>query len=155
MWSAAATGARSPTPPSPGTDPALDLLAATAAGTATSAPGAEPPPVRADPGWSRRAAALRLVSAAVLDGATVTRYESTIAGERSTCVGVHGAAGFTACVTAEGLLGSFTGTVDGGVVSFELTSYAAERRRRDVRPARPAPRSTTAAPDRDLDRSRV
>jgi hypothetical protein len=65
------------------------------------------------------------VSEAVLDGATVTRYESTIAGEPATCVGVHGAAGFTACITAGGLLGSFTGTVDGQVVSFELTSYSA------------------------------
>ena len=59
----------------------------------------------------------------MLNGATVTRYESVIAGADATCVGVHGAAGFTACVTADGLLGSFTGTIDGRVVSFELTSY--------------------------------
>jgi hypothetical protein len=104
-------------PPSPGTDPALDLL------TATTGASASPEPPTA--GLVAPSRALRLVSDAVLDGATVTRYESTIAGEGATCVGVHGAAGFTACVTAEGLLGSFTGTIDGRVVSFELTRYAA------------------------------
>jgi hypothetical protein len=106
-------------PPSPGTDPALDLLTATADGAASASPG----PTGA--GLVAPSRALRLVSDAVLDGATVTRYESTIAGEGVTCVGVHGAAGFTACITAEGLLGSFTGTIDGRVVSFELTRYAA------------------------------
>lgn len=95
-------------PPTQSTDPALDLLTAT---------GEEPD------GLVSPSRALRLVSDAVLSGATVTRYESTIAGEGATCVGVHGAEGFTACVTAGGLLGSFTGTLDGQVVSFELTSY--------------------------------
>jgi hypothetical protein len=104
-------------PPSPGTDPALDLLTATTGASASAPP--EPPAA----GLVAPSRALRLVSDAVLDGATVTRYESTIAGEGATCVGVHGAAGFTACVTAEGLLGSFTGTIDGRVVSFELTRY--------------------------------
>jgi hypothetical protein len=107
-------------PPSPGPDPALDLLTA-----ATSGPGASASPSPTGTGLVAPSRALRLVSDAVLDGATVTRYESTIAGERATCVGVHGGAGFTACVTAEGLLGSFTGTIDGRVVSFELTRYAA------------------------------
>ena len=106
-------------PPSPGTDPALDLLTAT-----TGATGASASPAPPAAGLVAPSRALRLVSDAVLDGATVTRYESTIAGEGATCVGVHGAAGFTACVTAEGLLGSFTGTIDGRVVSFELTRYA-------------------------------
>lgn len=106
-------------PPSPGTEPALDLLAAT---TVDGGPSASPG--SATTGLVSPAAALRLLSAAVLDGATVTRYESRIAGEEATCVGVHGATGFTACVTAEGLLGSFTGTVDGRVVGFELTRYA-------------------------------
>jgi len=108
-------------PPSPGTDPALDLLTATARDTSSASAS---PAVPADTGLVAPSRALRLVTDAVLDGATVTRYESTIAGERATCVGVHGAQGFTACVTAGGLLGSFTGTVDGRVVSFELTSYA-------------------------------
>jgi hypothetical protein len=110
-------------PPAPATDPALDLLTATTRdGPSTSpSPGAVTTPTGGLVSPSR---ALRLVSDAVLDGATVTHYESTIAGERATCVGVHGAEGFTACVTAEGLLGSFTGTVDGHVVNFELTSYA-------------------------------
>jgi hypothetical protein len=111
-------------PPAPATDPALDLLTATTDG---DEPSASLSPSAATPrsgGLVSPSRALRLVSDAVLDGATVTRYESTIAGERATCVGVHGAEGFTVCVTAEGLLGSFTGTVDGNVVSFELTSYA-------------------------------
>jgi hypothetical protein len=106
-------------PPSPGTDPALDLLTATTDG---GGPSASPSP--ADAGLVAPSQALRLVSDAVLNGATVTRYEGSIAGERATCVGVHGAEGFTACVTAEGLLGSFTGTIEGRVVSFELTSYS-------------------------------
>ncbi len=106
-------------PPSPATEPALDLLA-----EAASDEGPTASPGSATTGLVSPAAALRLLSAAVLDGATVTRYESTIAGEESTCVGVHGATGFTACVTAEGLLGSFTGTIDGKLVSFELTKYA-------------------------------
>jgi hypothetical protein len=96
-------------PPSPGTDPAVDLLAAAGPTERMVSPSD----------------ALRLVSGAALDGATITRYEQRIAGEQSTCVGVHGAAGLSACLTAEGLLSSFTGTVDGRVVSFELTSYAA------------------------------
>jgi hypothetical protein len=107
------------TPPSPGSDPALDLLTA-ATGEAASAS-----PARAGTadGLVAPSQAVRLVSEAVLNGSTVTRYESTIADERATCVGVHGAAGFTVCITATGLLGSFTGTIDGRVVSFELTSY--------------------------------
>jgi hypothetical protein len=93
-------------PTTPSTDPALDLLAASS-----------------DPGLVSPSEAVRLVSDAMLNGATVTRYESVIAGAGATCVGVHGGAGFTACVTSDGILGSFTGTVDGRVVSFELTSY--------------------------------
>lgn len=101
-------------PPSPGTEPALDLLSATSDEKgSTAAPGLVAP-----------SAAVRLVSTAMVDGATVTRYRKTIAGESSTCVGVHGPTGFTTCVTASGLLGSFTGTVGGRLYSFELTSYA-------------------------------
>jgi len=107
-------------PPSPGTDPALDLLTAIAGG---GGPTASPSPDGAS-ALLPPSQALRLVTDAVLDGATITRYESTIAGEKATCVGVHGAGGITACITAEGVLGSFTGTVDGQVVSFELTSWS-------------------------------
>ena len=104
-------------PPSPGAEPALDLLAATTDDATTSsashpAAGLVPP-----------SAAVRLVSTAMTDGATVTRYHKTIAGEASTCVGVHGPTGFTTCVTASGLLGSFTGTVGGTQYSFELTAF--------------------------------
>jgi hypothetical protein len=95
-------------PPSRSNEPALDLLAAT-----------EPE----HPGMLTPTAAMRLLSTAVLDGATITRYEHTIAGEPATCVGVHGSAGFTACFTARGLLGNFTGTVGGTMVTFELTEF--------------------------------
>jgi hypothetical protein len=107
-------------PPSPGTDPALDLLAATATGD--PAPSASPGTDTAA-GLVAPSAAVRLVSSAMTDGATVTRYQKTIAGESSTCVGVHGPTGFTTCVTASGLLGSFTGTVGGTLYSFELTAF--------------------------------
>lgn len=107
-------------PPSPGSDPALDLLAATAKSpTPTASPGAHAVNALVPP-----SAAVRLVSTAMVDGATVTKYEKTIAGVSATCVGVHGPTGFTTCVTSSGLLGSFTGTVDGKLYSFELTSYA-------------------------------
>jgi hypothetical protein len=106
-------------PPSPGTEPALDLLAAASDEPApTASPGSHPANGLVPP-----SAAVRLVSSAMTDGATVTRYHKTIAGESSTCVGVHGPTGFTTCVTASGLLGSFTGTVDGKLYSFELTTF--------------------------------
>jgi hypothetical protein len=107
-------------PPSPGSDPALDLLAATASGEPAPSPS---PGTDAAAGLVAPSAAVRLVSSAMTDGATVTRYGKTIAGEPSTCVGVHGPTGFTTCVTDDGLLGSFTGTVDGTLYSFELTAY--------------------------------
>lgn len=107
------------TPPSPGTEPALELLAASGGPTASPSPSTHAVAALVAP-----SSAVRLVSTAVTDGATVTRYQKTIAGESSTCVGVHGPTGFTTCITARGLLGSFTGTVDGRMYSFELTSYA-------------------------------
>jgi hypothetical protein len=117
-------------PPSTSTDPVLDLLASaaaqdlpgTGAGTGAGA-GASPSPNRAGTGLVTPSAAMRLVSSAVLDGATITRHDATIAGEPATCVGVHGPGGFTACITARGLLGSFTGTVDGMAVECELTKF--------------------------------
>lgn len=102
-------------PPSPGTEPALDLLAAT-----SDEPGSGSEPAT---GLVPASAAVRLVSSAMTDGATVTRYQKSIAGEPSTCVGIHGPTGFTTCVTKSGLLGSFTGTVDGKLYSFELTTF--------------------------------
>jgi hypothetical protein len=111
-------------PPSPGNEPALDLLATVAAdGVLTASPSAG---TGSPAGMVTPAAALRLVSAAVRDGATVTRLDNTIAGEPATCVGVHGSTGFTTCVTESGLLGSFTGTVNGSVVTFELTSFTSD-----------------------------
>lgn len=118
-------------PPSTTTDPALDLLASAAAqGLADDDPAAPASPTRAGTagtttgtGLVTPSAAMRLVSSAVLDGATITRHDATIAGEPATCVGVYGPGGFTACITARGLLGSFTGTIDGAAVQCELTRF--------------------------------
>jgi hypothetical protein len=107
-------------PPSPGTDPTIDLLVATASSagaTAGTGAGAD------QPALINPATALRLVSAAMLDGDPVTRYESTIASEPVTCVGTAGADGFDVCITASGLLGRFTGTIGGAPASVELTSF--------------------------------
>jgi hypothetical protein len=109
------------TPPSPGTEPALELLASSGGPVSSASPSTSTHTVA---GLVAPSSAVRLVSTAVTDGATVTRYQKTIAGEKSTCVGVHGPTGFTTCFTADGLLGSFTGTVGGRMYSFELTTYA-------------------------------
>jgi hypothetical protein len=116
-------------PPSTTTDPALDLLASAAAqglpaaDPTAGAAGAGASPSRAGTSLVTPSAAMRLVSSAVLDGATITRHDATIAGEPATCVGVYGPGGFTACITAHGLLGSFTGTIDGTAVQCELTKF--------------------------------
>jgi hypothetical protein len=102
-------------PPSSNVEPALDLLAAS---------DDEVPGGTRTPGLVAPSVVLRMLSTAVLDGATVARHDSTIAGEPATCVGVYGPDGFTACVTARGVLGSFTGPVRGELVTFELTSFA-------------------------------
>lgn len=107
-------------PPSSSTDPVLELLALTAVPEPGAGRGAAP----VGAGLVSPSTAVRLLSAAVLDGATVTRYESTVAGEAATCFGVHGPDGFTACVTERGLLATFTGNVGGSAVTFELTSFA-------------------------------
>jgi hypothetical protein len=106
---------------SAGADPALDLLSASTAEEPISpAPAGSGQPAAA---MLTPTAALRLVSAAGQDGATVTRSDRVIAGEAATCVGVHGAGGFTLCVTARGILASFTGTAEGNLVTFELTRF--------------------------------
>jgi hypothetical protein len=105
-------------PPSNPADPVLDLLAG-----ADRSPTAGPSPT-ASSGLVAPSAALRLVSQAALDGGTVTRHETTIAGKAATCVGVHGSGGLTVCITADGLLGRFTGTVNGSAVALELERFA-------------------------------
>ena len=66
-----------------------------------------------------------LLTAAALDpNAVINQSDTTLAGHHATCVDVDQSAGdFTACVTTEGVLGSFTGKVDGRQVELALSRY--------------------------------
>ncbi|WP_018254170.1 hypothetical protein [Salinispora mooreana] len=70
-------------------------------------------------------AVLELLTTAALDPeSTITSRDTTLAGRQATCVEVRRPAGdLTACITAEGALGSFTGHLDGALVTVTLTSY--------------------------------
>jgi hypothetical protein len=71
-----------------------------------------------------------LLTAAALDrDARIEPSDSTIAGQHATCVDVSGVAAgvppaFSACITADGVLGSFHGGVGGRTVELALTDYA-------------------------------
>ena len=66
-----------------------------------------------------------LLTAAALDSsAVITQSDTTVAGHLATCVDVRqNADHFSACVTGEGALGSFTGQVDGQPVELALSRY--------------------------------
>ncbi len=70
-----------------------------------------------------------LLTAASLDSdAVINQADTTIAGEHATCVevsNVDGAAAskFTACITADGALGSFSGDLDGQQIEVSLINY--------------------------------
>ncbi|WP_433390052.1 hypothetical protein [Micromonospora sp. KLBMP9576] len=66
-----------------------------------------------------------LLTAAALDpDAVVAQSDTTLAGHHATCVDVDQSGGdFTACVTTQGVLGSFTGQLDGEQVEVALTGY--------------------------------
>ena len=69
-----------------------------------------------------------LLTAAALDPqATIKQSDTTVAGHHATCVDVRASSSgdFTACVTTEGVLGSFTGAVDGKPMELALSSYSA------------------------------
>jgi hypothetical protein len=71
-----------------------------------------------------------LLTAAVLDlGTDIQQRDSTIAGQPASCVDVAGerdgkAYDFDVCVVTDGVLGSFSGTVDGLEVEMTLTHYS-------------------------------
>jgi hypothetical protein len=73
---------------------------------------------------------LELLNAASLDAdKTVQQHDTTIAGHHATCVEMSGvdqaaASAFTVCITTEGVLGSFTGTLDGTAVDIAMTHYS-------------------------------
>ena len=70
-----------------------------------------------------------LLTAAALDPAAVIEQNDTsVAGRHATCVDVSqvtnaAAASFQTCITTEGVLGSFTGVVDGTGVDIALSRY--------------------------------
>jgi hypothetical protein len=101
-------------PPSPSVDPNAGLLAAMA-GRGLIAP----PTV------------ISLLTAAALDrNAIIFQHDTTIVGRNATCVEVSGvdnapASQFNTCVTIDGLLGSFKGTVNSAPIDMTLNQYDA------------------------------
>ncbi|MFG3686273.1 hypothetical protein [Micromonospora sp. NPDC047740] len=70
-------------------------------------------------------AVIRLLTDAALDTqATIEQSDTTLAGRHATCVDVTRAGQrFTACVTTEGVLASFTGALDGKPAEITLSRY--------------------------------
>jgi hypothetical protein len=70
-------------------------------------------------------AVIRLLTDAALDPeAIIEQSDTTLAGHHATCVDVTRSGDrFTTCVTTEGVLGSFTGTLDGKPTEFTLSRY--------------------------------
>jgi hypothetical protein len=69
-----------------------------------------------------------LTAASLSTNAVVEQSDTTVGGEHATCVKVAGvenasASTFTACLTVAGVLGSFSGVVDGRDVEVALTGY--------------------------------
>ncbi|MFG1609864.1 hypothetical protein [Actinoplanes sp. NPDC049265] len=71
----------------------------------------------------------QLLNAAALDQAvTVASRDTTIAGHHATCLDLTGvdnapARDFSTCVTNDGVLGSFRGTVSGTAIDMTMTEY--------------------------------
>jgi hypothetical protein len=100
-------------PPSPSANPTGGLF------TDAGARGVIPPTV-----------VVNLLTAAALDpDAVIEQHDTTVAGEHATCVDVSAvenapASAFNACVTTAGVLGSFSGVVNGNEVELTLHRYA-------------------------------
>lgn len=67
-----------------------------------------------------------LTSAALDPDAVIRQHDTTVAGEHATCVDVEEvenapASAFDACITTTGVLGSFSGTVNGNQIDLTLT----------------------------------
>lgn len=86
----------------------------------------------ADPGITTMitpGAVLAMLNTAALDeDAIATQHDTTIAGRHATCLDLRGVDGtpateFTACVTNEGALGSFTATIDTKRAEVALTTF--------------------------------
>jgi hypothetical protein len=78
------------------------------------------------------ATVLDLLNAASLDTEVVAESrDTTIAGHHATCLSLSGvddaaARDFSACVTNDGVLGSFQGTIGGAAIDIAMTAYSAE-----------------------------
>jgi hypothetical protein len=70
-------------------------------------------------------AVIRLLTEAALDPqASIEQSDTTLAGHHATCIDVTRAGDrFDACVTTEGVLGSFTGALDGKPAEVTLNRY--------------------------------
>lgn len=99
-------------PPPPSTKPSIAVF------TEASRRGLITPPV-----------VIGLLTAAALDpDAVIEHHDTTVAGRHATCVRVAqlsdaAATEFDACITGEGALGSFTGSIDGTNVDVALSRY--------------------------------
>jgi len=105
-----------PVTPSTGPSPAPAAIAALLSAP-VAAPGLAPP----------AAVQALLVRAALDPAAQVEQRDTTIAGRHATCVTLSGVAGtgdFDTCVTNEGVLGSFAGTLDQAPFDMAMTHYA-------------------------------
>jgi hypothetical protein len=75
------------------------------------------------------ATVIALLDTAALDTAVkVTPHDTTLAGHHATCLDLNGvedatARDFTVCVTSDGVLGTFTGTVTGNKIDMTMTAY--------------------------------
>ncbi|MFB9237323.1 hypothetical protein ACFFWC_17480 [Plantactinospora siamensis] len=96
----------------------------------------EPPPATALAAASRAGlvtppVVISLLTATALDqDAVVEQRDTTVAGRHGSCVAVRqlanaATAAFKACVTSDGVLGSFTGVLDGRPRETALSSYRA------------------------------
>ncbi|SCE87974.1 hypothetical protein GA0070558_111131 [Micromonospora haikouensis] len=95
-------------PPPPNARPSVELF------TEAKRRGLVTPPV-----------VVGLLTEAALDPqAVIEETDTTLAGHHAACVQVKRSAGdFTACMTTEGVLGSFTGEVDGTPMELALDRY--------------------------------
>ncbi|MET8088929.1 hypothetical protein [Micromonospora sp. NPDC005220] len=96
-------------PPTPGSKPTVTLFGE------ANRQGLVTPPV-----------VVGLLTAAALDPqAVIKQSDTTVAGHHAACVAVESSSGdFTTCVTTEGVLGSFTGPVDGKPMELALSDYS-------------------------------
>jgi hypothetical protein len=67
-----------------------------------------------------------LTDAALDPDAVIQQHDTTVAGVHATCLdvrAVENAPAFDACITTDGVLGSFSGVVNGSLVEITLTRY--------------------------------